>query len=266
VIIGDPIGRRLSASRRSFAAVGSFAVPVTTEEPRMSPALPRPLERVTEDVFFALSSARRRRILHPFGVAYRIEVAVGDGIAGARAFSPGARFGGIARFSRGLGLPSAAPDFLGLALRLDADQDLLLATSAAAPGLRFAPRPARTFFGPTFTTLLPVVAGGRPLLVGARVRGAPSPGGGVWGELMGSAERGPVEIDLLAASPLGRWRSVARASTGERVAEDETRTLFFDPWRCGGGLVPWSWVNRVRAPAYRGSRRGREARRARAGA
>lgn len=229
----------------------------------MSSPLPRRLERATESLFYALSSARRRRILHPFGIVYRIDVEVGSGISGTRALPPGGRVPGIARFSRGLGLPAGAPDFLGLALQLESDQDLLLASSAAPPGLRFLPLPARSFFGPVFTTLLPVVAGERTVLVAARARGASASAGDAWEELSGAAEQAPVEIELLAAPPTGPWRTVAHASTGERVAADDTRGLYFDPWRCGGGLVPWSRVNGLRAPAYRGSRRGRASRRAR---
>jgi hypothetical protein len=46
---------------------------------------------------------------------------------------------------------------------------------------------------------------------------------------------------------------VAPGPTGAVIA--------FDPWNCGGGIVPAGAVNALRAPAYRGSRRGRAARR-----
>jgi hypothetical protein len=36
-------------------------------------------------------------------------------------------------------------------------------------------------------------------------------------------------------------------------------TLRFDPWQSGGGIVPTGLLNRLRAPAYRGSRAGADA-------
>ena len=225
----------------------------------MSAGLPKRVDRATERLFCALSSARRRRIFHPRGISYRVEVELGAGIPRTRALPPGERLAGVARFSRGLGLPTGAPDLLGLALSLETDQDLLLATSAAPPGLRFLPLPARSFFGPLYSTLLPFSAGGRLVLVGARVYGAPASRGDVWEELASATDGASVRIELLAAAPSGSWRPVGRALTRERLSAEEAQRLFFDPWRCGGGLAPWSWVNRLRAPAYRGSRRGRAA-------
>jgi SAM-dependent methyltransferase len=37
----------------------------------------------------------------------------------------------------------------------------------------------------------------------------------------------------------------------------DAEQLGFDPWHCGGGLVPHGFLNRLRAPAYVGSREGR---------
>ncbi|MBD0289975.1 MAG: hypothetical protein ICV74_01870 [Thermoleophilia bacterium] len=226
----------------------------------MRPDLPQPVERATERIFSRLSGARRRRIFHPRGIAYRVSIEVGDGVPGTRALPPGARLSAVARFSRGLGLPRGVPDFLGLALGLETDQDLLLATSAMPPGLRFLPLPATSFFGRLFSSLLPLAAGGRLLLVGARVHGADhASGGDTWDELGRAAGRGPIRLDLLAARPRGAWRPIARAETCEQLTPEEAQRVVFDAWRCGGGLVPWGAVNRLRAPAYRGSRRGRAA-------
>lgn len=220
--------------------------------------LPEPVERATERLFCMLSSARGRRIFHPRGIAYRAVVEVGEGIPGSGALPAGARLAGVARFSRGLGLPAGAPDFLGLALSLESGQDVLLTTSAARPPLRFAPLPARSFFGPTYTTLLPLEVDRRLVLVGARVHGAASPHRDAWDELAAAEQEG-IRIEVLVAEPFAPWRHIATVSTTGRVPPEEARLLFFDAWRCGGGLVPWSWVNRLRAPAYRGSRRGRAA-------
>src|SRR4051812_6027502 len=73
----------------------------------------------------------------------------------------------------------------------------------------------------------------------------------------GRRQEAPIRVTLGAASPVGRWREVATVTTRGRLGEAEARALRFDAWRCGGGLVPWSWPNRLREPAYRGSRLGR---------
>jgi len=216
--------------------------------------------RVTEDVFRRLSARRGRRIFHPAGIAYVGDVEVGAGIPGTRALQPATRTACTVRFSLGLGLPARLGDFLGLAIRLEADQDVLLATSAAAPPLRFLPLPARSFFGRTYTSLLPFTAAGRRLLVAARVEGDTTGEGDAWTELEDAAGRRPLVITLWSATPLGPWRPIARIETRSRLSDEQTQALRFDAWRCEGGLVPWGWVNRLRDPAYRGSQRGRRER------
>jgi hypothetical protein len=220
----------------------------------MRSGLPAGVDRATESVFRRLAAARGRRVFHPDGFAYRAELVVGAGIPGTRAFAPGTRSPCVVRFSLGLGLPAQLGDFLGIAIRLEADQDVLLATSASRPPGRFLPLPARSFFGRTYSSLLPFSVGDRRLLVAARVAGDPPPTGDAWAELAGASSLG---VELYAAAPFGPWRPIATVTTGERLPDDETQALRFDAWRCEGGLVPWSFVNRLRQPAYRGSRRGR---------
>ena len=214
--------------------------------------------RVTEEAFRRLSARRGSRIFHPSGIAYRADVEVGDGVPGTRALQPATRTAATIRFSLGLGLPARLGDFLGLAIRLEADQDVLLATSASAPPLRFLPLPAQSFFGRTYTSLLPFTAAGRRVLVAARVDGDAAAEGDAWTELAGAAERRPLGITLSAATPLGPWRPIARIETRSRLSDEQTQALRFDAWRCEGGLVPWGWVNRLRDPAYRGSQKGRQ--------
>jgi hypothetical protein len=52
------------------------------------------------------------------------------------------------------------------------------------------------------------------------------------------------------------WRPVGRLTLGRRLDDSVARALRFDPWNSGGGIIPAGTVNRLRAAAYRGSRRG----------
>lgn len=221
-----------------------------------SPALPEPVAATTERAFAALSASRGRRIFHPQGIAYLAALRVREGLGGVPALAAGSEHEVVARLSRGLGLARGRPDFLGLALRIgDGEQDLLLASSSPSPLVRMAPLPARSFFGTTFSSLLPFAAGARPILVGALVHGTPTDDDDQLDELANTP--GPVAATLLAVELGGRWRRFGTLELGERLPDAEARRLRFDPWNCAGGLVPHGFVNRLRAPAYRGSRRGR---------
>jgi len=208
-----------------------------------------------ERAFEWLSAGRGSRIFHPQGMAYRGVVRVEEGVAGVPLLAAGASRDAVVRFSRGLGLPRGWPEFLGLALRIEDEQDLLLASSSPSPLVRMVPLPARSFFGTTLSSLLPFDAGQRVVFAGAVVHGAPTGDDDQLTELANSPA--PVRATLAFAELGGRWRPFGTLEVGERLPDAESRALRFDPWRCEGGLVPRGWINRLRAPAYRGSRRGR---------
>jgi hypothetical protein len=208
-----------------------------------------------ERAFAWLSAGRGSRIFHPQGTAYRGVVRVDDGVDGVPLLAADSSHDAVVRFSRGLGLPRGWPEFLGLALRVGDAQDLLLASSSPSPLARMVPLPARSFFGTTLSSLLPFDAGGRVVFAGAVVHGAPTGDDDQLTELANSPE--PVTGTLALAELGGRWHPVGTLEVGERLPDAEARALRFDPWRCDGGLVPHGWINALRGPAYRGSRRGR---------
>ena len=208
-----------------------------------------------ERVFEWLSAGRGSRIFHPQGMAYRGVMRVEDGVDGVPLLAAGAAHDTVVRFSRGLGLPRGWPEFLGLALRIGDEQDLLLASSSPSPLTRMVPLPARSFFGTTLSSLLPFDVGPRVVFAGAVVHGSPTGEDDQLTELANSP--GPVTATLALAELGGRWRAFGTLEVGERLPDAESRALRFDVWNCAGGLVPHGWINRLRAPAYRGSRRGR---------
>jgi len=207
------------------------------------------VDTVTERTFAALSASRGSRIFHPQGIAYRAVVRVDEGGP-----LPAGEHDAVARLSRGLGLVRGWPEFLGLALRMGG-QDLLLASSAPSPLVRMVPLPARSFFGTTLSSLLPFDADGRVVLVGALVHGTPTGDDDQLDEVANTT--GPVTADLLVAELGKPWRRFGGLELGERLSDEEAQRLRFDPWNCAGGLVPHGWINRLRRPAYRGSRRGK---------
>ena len=221
------------------------------------PPLSARVASATERAFEALSAGRGGRIFHPDGFAFRATARVEEGVPGVPLLEAGAVHDAIARFSRGLGLPRGHLDFPGLAVRFGDEQDILLASSSPLIGARFVPLPARSFFGTTLSSLLPFHAGERVVLVAARVEGEATGADDQLVELEQAVARGPVTAELSLADPAGSWERFGVLEVGERLPDGEAQALRFDPWRCAGGLVPWGRINKLRAPAYRGSRRGR---------
>ncbi len=95
-------------------------------------------------------------------------------------------------------------------------------------------------------------------MIGAKLhvdRGAPL---GSLTDVAATIERSAVELRLCCSTPTGGWRSIGSV-TLERVRAVDSQNLHLDPWNTSTELIPWSWANRLRIPAYRGSRIGRSA-------
>ena len=163
-------------------------------------------------LFRKLADLRDAKALHPKGTVHEATVVVHGGPL------PVGEHRAIVRLSRGLGLPDALPDVVGLAIRLvDLDQDLLL--SGLGRDARANPQ----------TSITPFEAGGERFLYHAK----PRPGG----------------FRLLFGD-----REVATLELGPEIETEEPR---FDVWRhTGAGLRPTGAINRLRLRAYPGSREG----------
>jgi hypothetical protein len=184
-------------------------------------------------VFGALSQIRRKRIFHPRGEAYRVTVDApglprlnsGDG-------------GGVVRFSRGLGLPDPLPDILGIALRTNG-QDLLMVTSGSRPGARHLLLPTRSWTALPYSTLLAYRLEDRTVMFGAR---------------MNDDRR---RFTVLMAEPTAPWDEIGTVTVEHRLPDEESEALRFNPFHCGAGIEPVGPLNRLRRGAYAGSQEAR---------
>jgi hypothetical protein len=192
-------------------------------------------------VLAAGSRARSARVFHPEGVAHRARIAL-DGGHGL----PAGTRRGIVRLSRGIGLPDALPDLLGLAIRIDdvagtgAHQDLLLVSSSAAFPLRHLLVPARHFARPTYSSL-------------ARFR---APDGAVV-TAVARALVGSHQFELGVAEGTGAPRPAGVVVLEEQLPDAAGQALRFDVWRHAAVLEPVGWLNGLRRRAYAASQAAR---------
>jgi hypothetical protein len=211
------------------------------------PTVPEPVERAAAGLFRALSAARGRRIFHPRGDGFEVDVEIDrplhryDGIA---LLSERATHTGVARLSRAVGIPSPLPDLLGLAFRIDVEpgpQDLLLVSSARAPGLRHLLLPTRGGFGSnSYSSIL-------PYRIADELR------------LFGAEPLGPLEYELRLAPLNGPWEAFGRLRLRAALDPETTEALRLNPWNTVAGLKPVGPLNGLRRSSYRGSQEGRQA-------
>lgn len=144
----------------------------------------------------------------------------------------------LVRISRGIGLADALPDVQGLAIRVDPDgtpADVLLASTGLGRIGRYLLTPTRTPTGRPLTTLLPCRSPWGPLLLAAVPESA-------------------VRFELRWAGPLGAWTPFGVLELGEPLGDD-TRVSFDPVVNVLPGLEQYSWVRRLREPAYWVARR-----------
>ncbi len=220
-------------------------------------AAPTALDGVTEPAFRLAARLRRARAFHPVGVGF-------GGLSQIDEHAPGDLAPGVydtvVRFSRGAGLPDALPDLLGIGLRLldahgaGAHQDLLLTSSGSGALGRRVLRPRRSFASGRFGTILPYRTPAGTVLLSARVVGCGPCG---LPELRHLPRRERLVVELDVASLAGPWQPFGRVAVHEQLTRDDEESLDLDPFHTSTGLVPAGFLNRLRRPAYVGSRRGR---------
>lgn len=115
--------------------------------------------------------------------------------------------------------------------------------------------PVTTFFGSTFSSLLPYRLGGEIALVLARApaRGEPA------SEALAELERAtrPVSFALASAVRGCAAERFATLTLDASMSPEEASRLRFNPYNTAPDALPVWLPNRLRDPAYRGSQDGR---------
>lgn len=211
-----------------------------------------PLAGVAAGVFAALSAARRKRVFHPHGRAF--EGALTFGVVRDLPFHGSHR--ALVRLSRGIGLPEASPDILGLAVKLpELGHDFLLASSGLGPLTRHLLIPSGGFFKRPYSSVLPYRLGDRSIVFGARADA----------RLAHASDEELDDVVALVVSGRARFDMTwAPAGTGEvavfgtlELQRPYDGDLSFNPFNTYGNIEPVGALNRLRRESYESSQRAR---------
>jgi hypothetical protein len=216
-------------------------------------------------VMFLGSRVRGARALHPRG-------RVLDGVVTVRGpegppfgvplLDRPAEYAALVRLSKALPSPGAAPDVLGLAVRLlgagpgGGPVDLLYSTTPSPPVLRHVLMPVRDVTRATYSSVFPYDLGGRRGLLAAvpdRDRVPPT-----LADIDAAVAAGRLRFTLAAATLTGPWRPFATLELLGRPARDED-ICFEVNEHVAEHLQPRGVLQRARVRAYRASQRGRRA-------
>lgn len=231
--------------------------------------------------FVALGSlTRNARFFHPDGLVYRARVdpLAKDGPVGELAKRLQGR--AIVRLSGAWWRNEKEwPDILGIAIRFvdlqspdtkapgPRDQDLLFATIRKMPLLPLAPllTNQHDFLANNYSAVLPFVVEGLGRvefrLVGIRMK-SNLPRRRQKLEALAEAGNAMFRLEVKSMKLGKAWRDVAMISLREKSLVDE-KTLAFDPFRSGRGIVPVGALQMARAAIYKASVLGRSATRGR---
>lgn len=213
-----------------------------------------PVNELVAAGFRGLAALRRARAFHQAGLVLRGELRpVDDDLPW-----PSGPTAVVARLSKGAGTPGRVPDALGLAVRIPGagrdggPWDLTLTTAGSGHVGRMLPRPAATWTGGAYSSLVPYRRADRLVWLAAWAS-AESPR--LDASLESVVAAGGLGFVLRTGREDGRWCDSAELTLSE-VAGDAPA---FDPMlnRPEGLEVAPGWLAQVRENAYAGSRAGR---------
>lgn len=209
--------------------------------------------------FKALKVFRPDRPIHPTGVALigsieKTRGCVGSGILWVDSPGPAAV---SARLSRSLGMPSAWPDILGLALRITTEAgpaDILLASTAMSwPGRllltfhRYASNSKLTSLMPYKGTRGPVLLAARPEVTGKGIPATPD-------AFRRALATNTWTLGLYHARPTGPWTRFGTLFLSLDPGKADLNTRF-DPLRNRlPGAGTYNWAGKLREPSYEAAR------------
>ncbi len=237
----------------------SDGTPIPLQASTPPPRPPGLLERAAEGaamtagwglgaVFGVLAALRRARPLHPTGkvMAAILTVRPTGEPTGVPLLDEPGEYACLVRESRATGVPSPAPDVIGVALRVTITEagaqrpaDLLFASTGTGPVTRFTLALRRSAGAGPLTTLLPMAASTGPLLLALRPNGDGD------------------TLRLAWAGPRGDWHDCGtlRIQRDEVSADDQA--LRFDGIANPlPGLAPYAVVRALREPSYLLARQG----------
>ncbi|TYK53383.1 DUF1990 family protein [Actinomadura decatromicini] len=223
--------------------VGEIEVQTERREVPGTERRPGPVGRAVEAVFvrgFTLAARRlRNRPLHPKGLVVDAALRL-HGTSqrwGVPLLDDQTELHGKARLSRAIGLPSALPDILGLALRWtlpnpetdDLDTvDLLLATTGRTILGRHLLRPMNRWSPAFYGSLLAYRVGDRRVLLGAVARG-PRRAPADLATLAQALDERPLLFDLMVATEYGPWERFGELRLTGPAQNDEREPMRFNP-------------------------------------
>ncbi|MEV6638915.1 hypothetical protein [Amycolatopsis sp. NPDC051371] len=202
--------------------------------------------------FRGLAALRRARAFHPVGLVLRGELRpLADDLPW-----PSGPVEVVARLSKGAGTPGRLPDALGLAVRIPGagrgggPWDLTLTTAGSGHVGRMLPRPAASWTGGAYSSLVPYRRADRLVWLAAW---ATTPR--LDASLEAVVAAGGLGFVLRTGRQDGRWCDSAEL-TLTRIGGDAPA---FDPMlnRPEGLEVAPGWLANLRERAYAGSRAGR---------
>ncbi|MBK5222612.1 MAG: hypothetical protein JJE52_07000 [Acidimicrobiia bacterium] len=217
----------------------------------VTPSLPSWLSTATSTTFGAIARVRHARGLHPRGVTLAGRASL---TMAGRPLTTVADSKVVVRLSRGIGLPHPWPDFNGIAIRfVDAHGaaehlDLLLTSSFSPPRARHLIFPWSTLDGLGYSTVLTFDGPDGTIMFRAELDGARTL------DALDVAREDAVHIRVMSARPDADWVDAARIQLDRVLAPDEAAAVRFDPWVTSTSLVLRGLLNRLRGPAYAGSR------------
>lgn len=209
--------------------------------------------RLAVGAFGLASLVRRRRIFHPYGVAFEGCLHVDPATPqGARLLDEPGERACVLRLSRGVGLPEGRPDILGVALRVG-DQDLLFATvlGTTGPG-RHVLAPARSFADRPLSTVLPYRTRDGLVVLTLQAREPDARGLQTLDASAAAVEAGRLTFALQAGSS-----AIGVLAATRRLSAEESEALRFNPYHAADDLQPAGSLNALRRRAYRASQAAR---------